>query len=203
MSSLAYKLPTFEEMYAEIEALPEGTTGEILGPGDLRVMPRPGGKHSFASMRAARALDGSNLLFGGTGWWIEVEREVRFPDDRLFVPDLAGWRVDEMPDFIEENPITVPPDWACEILSRSTQRADRVLKLPHYARNGVGHVWIVVPEARTIEVYESRGSVAALIATASGDDVVVLPPFDLPLDVGALWKPEKAPSTDKRPDDPG
>ena len=56
MSSPAYKLPTFAELYAEIEALPQGMTGEILSPGDLRAMPRPGGRHSYTSMKAARAL---------------------------------------------------------------------------------------------------------------------------------------------------
>ena len=34
MSSAALRLPTFEELYAEIEALPEGMTGEILGPAE-------------------------------------------------------------------------------------------------------------------------------------------------------------------------
>lgn len=188
MSSAALRLPTFDELYAEIQALPEGLTGEILGPGELRTMARPGGPHRLFGKRVARALDGADVAMGGTGWWIEPEAEIRLLEDRLYVPDLAGWRVSEEPDFVDENPIMVVPDWTCEILSRSTQRADRVRKLPTYARAGVGHVWIVDPEARTIEVYETVGAHALLLETASDADVRVLPPFDLTLDLGTLWK---------------
>ena len=192
MSSAALKLPDFDELYAEIEALPQGTTGEILGPGELRTMARPGGRHSYSSQRVGHALRGNNVVFGGSGWWIEVEREIRLGYDLLYVPDLVGWRVDAPPDFVDDNPITVVPDWACEILSRSTQRADRAIKLPNYAACGVGHVWVLDPEARSLEVYESSGGRPLLVAAVSGAGVKVLPPFDEPIDVGALWKPARA-----------
>lgn len=189
MTSAALRLPTFEELYAEIEALPQGMTGEILGPGDLRVMSRPGSKHGFSSRRLARALSGADLVMGGTGWIIDVERELHLPDDRLYVPDLAGWRVDEYPDFIRENPITVVPDWACEILSRTTQRADRALKVPVYARWGVAHIWVIDPAARSLEVYETRGGKPVMVETAVGDSLVRPPPFDLPIELSTLWEP--------------
>jgi hypothetical protein len=44
---------TFEELYAEIERLPEGMTGEILEEGVVRVMSRP------ASATAARRVAAS------------------------------------------------------------------------------------------------------------------------------------------------
>lgn len=193
LGSTALRLPSFDELYHEIEALPQGLTGEILGPGDLRVMPRPGGPHSFASQRMTLGLGGHNLIAGGSGWWIEVEREIHLDHDLLYVPDLAGWRVSEPPTFVDENPITVIPDWVCEILSRSTQRADRALKLPHYASAGVGHVWIVDPAARSLEVYETAGGRPVLVGAVAGAKTEVLPPFADPFDVGALWKPTAAP----------
>ena len=187
MSSAALRGPTFDELYAEIEALPQGMTGEILGPGELRTMARPGGKHSFSSRRVLKALRGSDAIDGGAGWWIEVEREIRL-GNRLYVPDLAGWRLAEEPTFVDDNPITVVPDWACEILSRSTQRADRVWKLPTYAGAGVGHVWVIDPEAQTLEVYETRGGLPVLIATAAEKTIAVFPPFPEPIDLGTFWK---------------
>lgn len=190
MAEPARKLPTFEELYAEILALPEGVTGEILGPGWIRTMSRPGGRHSRASWRMRRGLDGSDILEGGTGWYIDVEREIAF-GERLLVPDLCGWRAEDEPEFALENPITVCPDWVCEILSRTTQRADRAIKLPIYAREGVGHAWIVDPEAQTIEVYEARGEIPALVATAMGSVKQVLPPFPDEFDVSRLWRPAK------------
>lgn len=187
MGTTSLHLPTFDELYAEIQALPEGSTGEILGPGELRVMARPGAPHRVLCRRLNHRLQGLDRMLGGEGWWIEREVELRPREDRLYVPDLCGWRVTEQPDFIYDNPIHVVPDWVCEILSRATQRADRVRKLPQYTAAGVGHVWILDPEARTVEVYETWGGRPALVATASDADTVVLPPFDLSLDLGALW----------------
>lgn len=191
MPAAARRIPTFEELYAEIEALPEGMTGEILGPGELRVMSRPGGRHRASSRRIAHALGGSDLLFGGHGWWIEVEVEIELPDGRLYVPDLAGWRCHAPPDFVDDTPITVLPDRACEILSRRTQAADRTRKLPHYAQAGVGHVWVVDPDARTVEVYETQNGKPVLVATALDQVTLELPPFPHPLDVGSFWKPAR------------
>lgn len=182
----AAKLQTFDEMMAEIAALPEGQHGEILGPGVWRAMGRPGGPHSRVAKRLVRAVGGIDLDAGGA-WWIEPEREVRL-FGRLYVPDLAGWRVsDGDVAFADDNPITRIPDWACEILSRSTQRADRIVKLPTYADAGVGHVWIVDLEARTIEVYETVAGRPTLVAGVTS--LARVPPFDLDIDVEALFAP--------------
>ena len=188
MADPARRLPSFDELRREIASLPKGTTGEILGPGWLRTMSRPGSRHGRASWKLRRALDASDILDGGVGWWFEIEREIRF-GDRLLVPDLAGWRAEEEPTFTEENPIEVSPDWVCEILSRSTQRGDRAIKLPIYAAASVGHAWIVDPEARTLEVYETRQGQPVLVATAVGEVRLALPPFPHEVEVGGLWKP--------------
>lgn len=136
-----------------------------------------------------RSLRGHDSQEGGHGWWFEVEAAIELPDERLYVPDLAGWRMEGIPPFLDENPITVVPDWACEILSRATQRADRVRKLPSYARAGVAHVWVVDPEACTLEVYETREGMPLLVAAVEGAATLELPPFPGPFDVGALWLP--------------
>ena len=183
----APKLQSFDELYAMIAALPEGQHGEILGPAWVRTMSRPGGRHSRVSKRAVRAFGAIDLDAGGD-WWIDSEREIVFDSGKLYVPDLAGWRVSEHDDlgFVDENPVTRLPDWACEILSRTTQRADRAIKLPTYAQAGVGHVWIVDLDAETIEVFAAHEGKPLLIATCRGDETVDLPPFGLPINVQAL-----------------
>ena len=50
------------------------------------------------------------------------------------------------------------PDWVCEVVSPSTGRSDRVLKMPVYAREQVGHLWLVDPRLRTLEVYRLEGA---------------------------------------------
>jgi Uma2 family endonuclease len=112
-------------LYREIIALPTGVTGEILERGVLRTMSRPGTSHRLASKRAGRDLEGFDRNLGGTGGWIGVEAEVRLLDEYLAVPDLAGWRVERVPELPDENPIPIAPDWACEILSPTFSGAAR------------------------------------------------------------------------------
>ena len=188
MSVPVKRVPTFDELYRQIEKLPNGITGQILVAGVLTTMSRPGSPHEHSLAHCGRALDRFDRKFGGTGWWIRQEFEVRFPGDRLAVPDLAGWRADEHPELPDDNPIRIVPAWCCEVLSPTTASDDRTLKLPMYASCGVKHVWLIEPESGTIEVYESIDGRPTLIATARGADIVRLAPFDAELSLGAWWK---------------
>lgn len=186
-------LPTFDELYDQIRALPESMTGEILEPGTLRTMSRPGRQHRRANTAIARGLGSFDANFGGTGWWIEIEAEIRFPLGRLVVPDLCGFRIERVPDLPDENPINVLPDWCCEVLSPSTEREDRTVKLPLFARSGVVWSWIVDPMRRTVEVFETVDGRPALTAVAKDDDCVLLPPFG-ELAVESWWLHRPAPA---------
>lgn len=193
MAVHARRLPTFDELYAAIRELPEGVTGEILASGMLDTMGRPGRPHRQAWRRIFRRLE--DLEPAGPGRWVvEPEAEVRLLGDRLVVPDLAGWRVEGDDDaFLSENPILRVPDWTCEVLSPATERKDRTQKLPMYARAGVRHVWLVDPDARFVEVYESRDGLPVQVAVAREAERAVLPPFDLDLDLATLWLPGASP----------
>jgi len=180
---------TFEELYAEIERLPEGKTGEILEDDVVRVMSRPGRPHRLSAMACLDALSGANANLRGTGWWIEVETEIRFPSGRLAVPDLAGWRTARVPKLPDENPLTMVPDWCCEILSPTTARDDKRLKLPLFARSDVPWSWLVDPGLRLIEVYQTVTGLPALVTTAQDDERVVLPPFEHEISLEGWWLP--------------
>jgi Uma2 family endonuclease len=185
----ATRRESFEELYRVIRALPAGQQGEILEPGAMRItMGRPGKKHRRAAQVLYVALASADANVGGTGWWIELEPEVRF-GERLFVPDLAGWRVDRVPELPEENPISIVPDWCCEILSPSTAADDVRVKLPNYIVSGVPSVWIVEPIGRTLQVFAPQEGKPVLLTTASDEAAARLPPFDLAIDVRRLWAP--------------
>ena len=188
MSSASERVPTFDELYREIERLPQGITGQILIPGALTTMSRPGAAHHRACSHCRGALDGFDQELEGHGWWIRQEFEVRFPGDRLAVPDLAGWRTDVYPELPDDNPLRFVPTWCAEVLSPSTASDDRALKLPLFASTGVGHVWLIDPELRILEAYESIAGRPTLVATARDADVVRLAPFDVELSLGAWWK---------------
>ncbi|PPD42335.1 MAG: hypothetical protein CTY16_14830 [Methylobacter sp.] len=74
------------------------------------------------------------------------------------------------------------------MLSPSTAKKDRVVKLPIYARYGVQHVWIVDPLAQTLEAFELQEGRWMLIATLKDDDQVAVPPFDaVAFSLADLW----------------
>ncbi len=92
-----------------------------------------------------------------------------------------------------EMPVDLPyfvlsPDWVCEVLSRSTTALDRGEKLDAYAREGVGHVWFVDPEAQTLEVLRLDGATFRIVQHGDGPHVVRAEPFDaIELDLALLW----------------
>ena len=146
-------------------------------------------RHAWASSRLGGRLDGPfNPGAGGPGgWWIIDEPELHLGED-IVVPDLAGCRRETMPEYPDAAYCTIAPDWVCEVLSPSTRRLDVNEKRALYARERVGHLWLVDPDARTLEAFEIREGQWLLLATLTDDAPVSLPPFDaitFPLD--ALW----------------
>jgi Uma2 family endonuclease len=124
------------------------------------------------------------------------EPELHLVDDVL-VPDLAGWRRERLAKPPDAPAVTVPPDWVCEILSPSTERLDRVRKLPAYCRHGVGHAWLINPGQRTLEVFHREAERWVLLATFADDAVVRAEPFDaIELDLLGLWG-EQRPSVEE------
>lgn len=194
MTDAARRIPSFDELYAEIERLPEGVTGEILEPGVLRTMSRPGRAHRRSAQQCFRSLGGADEASGGTGWWIEQEAEILLPGERLAVPDLSGWRVERLPELPDDNPVAVVSDWCCEVLSPTTARDDRGLKLPLYARSGIAWIWLVDPTLRLVEVFESVGGRPQLAETAKDDDKGPLAPFGIDIDLARWWLAASAPA---------
>jgi len=180
----------FAELYEQIRQLPQGVTGEILVSNIIKTMRRPGKRHRRSALQCLDALRSFNQNLGGTGWWIEVEAEVRLPGNRLVVPDLIGYRVERIPELPDENPLNILPDWVCEVLSPSTEKDDLTIKRPLYAKCGIPWIWIVDPAKHILEVYETIDSRAALTAVAKEDERVLLPPFDAEFDVGPFWLPD-------------
>ena len=61
-------------------------------------------------------------------------------------------------------------------------------KRPVYAREGVGHLWLVDPADRTLEAFELREGQWVPIATAKDDDPISVPPFEaITFGLDAVW----------------
>ena len=174
--------------YQDLLAVPDHLVAEILD-GELYTSPRPAPRHAVASGRLTVDLippysDGR----GGPGGWLIVgEPEIHLASD-VVVPDLAGWRRERMPRLPKEAYFPAAPDWACEVVSPSTRRMDRRKKLPIYAREHVSHLWLVDPDARTVEVLRLESGHWVIDVVAGDEDKVRLQPFaDIEIDLRDLW----------------
>ena len=174
--------------YQDVLDAPPHRVAEIVD-GTLYTHPRPAMPHALASSSLGTDLT-NPFQFGRGGpggWWIIDEPELHLRED-ILVPDLAGWRRERMPDFPDAAWVTLAPDWVCEVLSPSTRRLDLQGKRPIYAREGVGHLWLVDPTDRTLEAFELREEQWVLIGTAKDDDPVSIRPFDaITFSLGDLW----------------
>jgi len=174
--------------YQDVLDAPEHLVAEVLA-GDLYTHPRPAAPHAEAASVLGMDLGSAfHRGRGGPGGWIILyEPDLHLGQD-ILVPDLAGWRRERLPAVTDAAYFELAPDWACEVLSRSTALVDRRLKLPLYAREKVAHVWLVDPIARSVEVFRLDGESYRLVVTRGEDEVVRLEPFDaIELELGALW----------------
>ena len=173
--------------YGDLLSLPAHLVGEILD-GELVVSPRPAALHARAASRLGIELGGPfDRGKGGPGGWIILDEPELHLVGQVLVPDLAGWLRERMPQVPDVPFFDLAPDWLCEILSPSSAKIDRAHKMPHYAAAKVQHVWLVDPEATTLEVYRLDGG-WRLIETFAGDAPIRAEPFDaVELDLASLW----------------
>ncbi len=180
--------------WEDILAAPEGTTAEVLS-GELIFQPRPQPPHLF-SQAGLMSFLGPPFAYGGEGpggWWIVGEPDVAFGAQDIVAPDLAGWRKTRMPHFPTQRPITVVPDWVCEVLSPSSLRRDRVVKADLYLRHGVPHYWLVDAQGHILEAFEAReGGWFRLGAWTAGQRAAIPPFQEIEIEVGRLFPEEAA-----------
>jgi Uma2 family endonuclease len=184
------RVPPFDRpaTYEDLVKLPDNLVAEILN-GELHASPRPAGPHTIAaSVLGGRLVPPFLEGRGGPGgWWITVEPEVHLGGDVL-VPDLAGWRRTRLPRYPRGAYCAVAPDWVCEVLSPSTSQLDRARKLAIYAREGVGHAWLIDPLARTLEVLRLENGRWTILAVHARGDAVRAEPFtEIELELSSLW----------------
>jgi len=184
-----------DELYEAYLRVPEHQHAEIVR-GTLYVMSRPAPKHTNAASILGVELGGPFQLGRGGpgGWWILKQPELQLAPKEPVVPDLAGWRIERMPELPDTAYFTLVPDWVCEVLSRSTERLDRDEKLPYYAEHGVRHAWLLDPIDKRLEVYalDAKTKRWREVRIYQGDTTVRAEPFDvIELDQGALWSPPR------------
>lgn len=176
---------------ADLEALPATWRGEILD-GTLYAFPRPRPRHANIELLLGADLQNpfQRARGGPGGWWILPEPGVELPRAPEFSPDLAGWRRERLPRLPPQaQPISLVPDWACEILSPSTASYDNLVKRRFYAEIGVAHIWYIDPERRELEVCRLVSGKWLQLGIFGGDEKVRAEPFEeVEIDLAEWWQ---------------
>jgi Uma2 family endonuclease len=181
---------------ADLARLPPERRAEVIN-GEIVEKANPSAQHGFAQTVVVGELHGAYNRRGGGGappggWWLMTEVEIELSRHEVYRPDILGWRRDRVPSRPVGRPVTVRPDWVCEVLSTSNARNDLVKKLRVYHLNEIPHYWIVDPEHETLTIlrWTPDGYLTAL--TAGRGDRAPCEPFDaIQFPVGALFGDEE------------
>jgi Uma2 family endonuclease len=151
----------------------DGSRQELVR-GVIVEMSLPGGRHGACCSRIDRRLGGfvednrlGTVCVNDTGFITE-----RDPDS-VRGPDVAFWSKERLPE-VPEGYVELPPDLAVEVVSPNDHYSRVQNKVRHYLTHGVGMLWVVDPEDRSVTVYRSLREVQILGEndTLSGEDVV-------------------------------
>jgi Uma2 family endonuclease len=164
---------------ADLLAIPEEHRRHEIIDGVLVEKEAASGRHGGAQGRLFRRLGPYDRRPGGRwpgGWWFATEVEIQFAENQIFRPDVAGWRRERLPALPDVVPVTVRPDWVCEVLS-TNKRNDLVKKKRAYHRAEVGYYWIVDPVEETLSVQRWHNDGYVEVQIADRDETVRAEPF--------------------------
>ena len=85
--------------------------------------------------------------------WLGVEKAMISLTRNDFEPDLVFFRQDKAQAFKNDQMLLPAPDLVIEILSPSTGKNDRGVKMRDYAAHGVEEYWLVDPIEGFVEQY--------------------------------------------------
>ena len=176
--------------YRDYEALPNDGRRYEIHDGELCVTPAPSLQHQIILSNLVRALMGhvpsvapGLLLFAP----LDVILADRPDETTIVQPDILYIAPNRM-SVTSRRGLEGAATLAVEILSPSTRTIDRVIKTRLYARYSLAFLWLVDPDARTIEAFELQAGRYVVAVAATGDAPVDLPPFTgLALVPDSLW----------------
>lgn len=168
--------------YEEFRQLPDDGKHYELICGEVHLTPAPSTWHQFALKKLSSSLD-THVTAKELGEVYFAPLDVRFSEDTALQPDLIFISKEHV-GIIHENFIAGVPDLVVEILSPSTTAHDRVTKLKLYREAGVPEVWLIDPQARTVEILKLQGKKYLVDSTLAGEQVLTstqFPGWELPL----------------------
>ncbi len=169
---------------ADFMALGEGPPYAELIDGEIIMAPSPFRSHQWVAQRLHFLIQ-LHLESSPAGEIYVAPFDIHFSDRDVLCPDLSFFSADRL-NLLSERGAEGAPDLAIEVLSPSTARRDRKVKRAIYAQHGVKELWLVHPDAETIEVFDfARQQDEPVSVLENGTHLVIttaiLPGLELPL----------------------
>ena len=169
------KLMTADELL-RLDA--EGVRGELVRGVLCETMPA-GIEHGTIVMNLGTELGNfvkprklGRLVGSDSGVWLERD------PDTVREPDVAYFSAEKMPPGVRVTGYAeTPPDLVVEVVSPSNTIREVNDKAFMWLGYGVRLVWVVYPDTRTVDVYQSGRAVTTLTEDDSLDGLDVLPGF--------------------------
>lgn len=141
--------------YEDYIQLPDdGKRYEIIN-GELYMIPAPSLGHQRTIRRLLYAIE-NFLQDNPLGEVFPAPTDVIFSDINILQPDLVFIGKEKFAILTREN-IQGAPDLVIEVLSASTEKRDRKLKLNIYSKFGVPEYWMANHDRATVEIWRRKG----------------------------------------------
>jgi Uma2 family endonuclease len=135
----------------DYQEMPPGPPYYQVIEGDLVMSPSPNTFHQHIAGNIYFLLR-QHLSENSIGEVFMAPLDVFLSDINVYQPDVI-FVSNERRAIITDHGIEGAPDLLVEALSPATARYDKGSKRKIYARTGVKELWLVNPEARTLQVY--------------------------------------------------
>lgn len=89
-----------------------------------------------------------------------------------YEPDICFWSKEKSQNFTEEQIQFPAPDFIVEVLSKSTEKRDRGIKMEDYALHGVKEYWLLDVTFKQVEQYFLEHDKFRLYRIAKNDDII-------------------------------
>lgn len=102
-----------------------------------------------------------------------------------YEPDLCFFGKGKADGFAPDQKLFPAADWIAEVLSQSTEKNDRGIKMEDYALHGVQEYWLVDPDKKYIEQYYLKHEAFFLHKIYSEGEIIqsnILKGLELPVD---------------------
>jgi Uma2 family endonuclease len=142
--------------FSELLQYPEDGRRYELYDGELLELSAPIILHQLAMVRAAEVLRAYERTHGGLV--VVAPMDVVFDEFNVLEPDVLFVVAARVHLLDVRQHVHIPPDVVVEVLSPSTARRDRGVKMRMYAACGVREYWIIDAEERQVQIHSLTDS---------------------------------------------